>query len=160
MWWYIIRGCAINLYANETRYIFFGRPSFNENSKKLSSQFWARTCYQIYVEQRLFYNHESHCRSLLWKRRLLFKLLPKLTNEHLKLTSYAVMNIRLAVQVLSSSVGNVLNEFGPPETAGTAKLCLMMDSFFDCLNVRNKEEQKLKRKSNIRPYSDPDDERF
>ena len=36
----------------------------------------------------------------------------------------------------------------------------MMDSFFDFLNVRNKEEQKLKRKSNLRPYSDPDDERF
>ena len=31
---------------------------------------------------------------------------------------------------------------------------------FDCLNVRNKEEQKLKRKSNLRPYSDPDDECF
>ena len=36
----------------------------------------------------------------------------------------------------------------------------MMDSFFDFLNVRNKEEQKLKRKSNLRPYSDPDDECF
>ena len=88
------------------------------------------------------------------------KLLPKLTNEHFKLTSYSVMNVRLAVQVLSSSVGNVLKEFGPPETAGTAKFCLMMDSFFDCLNVRIKEEHKLKRKSNLRPYSDPEDERF
>ena len=57
------------------------------------------------------------------------KLLPKLTNEHFKLTSYLVMNVRLAVQVLSSSFGNVLNKFGQPETAGTAKLCLMMDSF-------------------------------
>ena len=88
------------------------------------------------------------------------KLLPKLTNEHFKLTSYSVMNVRLAVQVLSSSVGNLLNEFGQPEAAGTGKFCLMMDSFFDCLNVGNKEEQKPKRKSNLRPYSDPDDERF
>ena len=144
MWWYIIRGCAINLYANETWYIFFGRSSFNENSKKLSSQFWARTCYQIYVEQRLFYNHESHCRSLLWKRRLRFKLLPKLTNEHLKLTWYAVMNIRLAVHVLSSSVGNVLNEFGPPETAGTAKFCLMMDSFLTVWTLGIKKNKSLR----------------
>ena len=38
---------------------------------------------------------------------------------------------------------------------------LFNDGFiFDCLKVRNKEEQKLKRKSNLRPYSDPDDERF
>ena len=70
------------------------------------------------------------------------------------------MNVRLAVQVLSSSVGNVLNEFGPPDAAETAKFCLMMDSFFDGLNVRNNEEQKLKRKSNLRSYSDPDDKRF
>ena len=28
------------------------------------------------------------------------KLLPKLTNEHFKLTSYSVMNVRPAVQVL------------------------------------------------------------
>ena len=88
------------------------------------------------------------------------KLLPKLTNEHFKLTSYSVMNVKLAVQVLSSSVGNLLNEFGPPEAAGIAKFCLMLESFFDCLNVRNKKEQKLKRKSNLRPYSDPDNERF
>ena len=88
------------------------------------------------------------------------KLLPKLTNEHFKLMSFSVKNVRLAVQALSSSVGNVLNEFGPPEAAGTAKFCLMMDCFFDCLNVRNKEEQKLKRKSNLRSYSDPDHECF
>ena len=88
------------------------------------------------------------------------KLLPKLTNEHFKLMSFSVKNVRLAVQALSSSVGNVLNEFGPPEAAGTAKFCLMIDCFFDCLNVRNKEEQKLKRKSNLRSYSDPDHECF
>ena len=88
------------------------------------------------------------------------KLLLKLTNEHFKLTWYSVLNLRLAEQVLSSSTGNALNGFGPPEAAGTAKFCLMMDSFFEYLNVRNKKEQKLKRKSNLRPCSDLDDECF
>ena len=36
----------------------------------------------------------------------------------------------------------------------------MMDSFFECLNVRNKKEQKLKIKSILRPCSDLDDECF
>ena len=54
------------------------------------------------------------------------------------------MNIRLAVQVLSSSVGNVLNEFGPPKIAGTAKLCLMVDSFFDCLMLGIKKNKSLR----------------
>ena len=53
------------------------------------------------------------------------------------------MNVRFAVQVLSSSVGKALNESGSPD-ARKAKFCL--GSFFDCLNARNKEEQKLKRK--------------
>ena len=147
---------SINLYANETRYIYF----FSDVPKKLSCRLWHRTCYQIYVEQRLFYII-NHTADLSYENEDYgLKLLPKLTNEHFKLTSYSVMNVRLAVQVLSSSAGNVLNKFGSPEAAETAKLCLMMDSFFDCLNVRNKGEQKLKTKSNLRPYSDSDDERF
>ena len=56
------------------------------------------------------------------------KYLPQLTNEHLQLTSYSVLNVRLAVQVLSFLVGKVLQEFGPQDAAGTAKLCMLMDS--------------------------------
>ena len=36
----------------------------------------------------------------------------------------------------------------------------MMDSFFDCLNVRNNVQGKLKRKDFCLPYSTPQDERF
>jgi len=35
----------------------------------------------------------------------------------------------LAVQILSSSVAKVLNEYGPPESTETARFYLMMDSF-------------------------------
>ena len=88
------------------------------------------------------------------------KYLPKLTNKHFQLTSYSVLNVRLAVQILSFSVGKVLQEFGPQDAAGTAKLCMLMDSFFDCLNVRNTDEFKTKRKPNLKPYPDPQDEHF
>ena len=88
------------------------------------------------------------------------KYLLQLTNEHFQLTSYSVLNVRLAVQVLSFLVGEVLQEFGPQDAAGTAKLCMLMDSFFDCLNVRNTDEFKTKRKPSLKSYPDAQDERF
>ena len=51
------------------------------------------------------------------------KLVPKITNEHINLTSYSVMNVRLAAQVLSEPVHQALTSYGPPEASGTAKYC-------------------------------------
>ena len=46
------------------------------------------------------------------------------------------MNVSFAVQVLSSTVANVLRNYYGEETHGTAKLCQCMDRFLDCLNVK------------------------
>ena len=70
------------------------------------------------------------------------------------------MNVCLAPQVLSDSVGNVLLSFGSPDSHGTANFCLMMDKFFDCMNVRNASEHLLKAKPFLKPYKSTDDERF
>ena len=48
------------------------------------------------------------------------KLIPKLTLEHVHLTLYSVMNVSFAVQVLSSTVANVLRNYYGEETHGTA----------------------------------------
>ena len=88
------------------------------------------------------------------------KLLPKLTQDHIKLNSYSVMRVNLAAQVLSATVSAVLTTFGSPESSGTAKLCEMVDSFFDCLNVRSTTEHQRKRKPFLAPYTSVDDERF
>ena len=80
------------------------------------------------------------------------KWLPKLRDTHFSLTAYPVMNVKLAVQLLSSSVGNILKEFCPPEASSTAEFCTLMNTFFDCRNIRNKEEYKIKRKPNLKPY--------
>ena len=53
-------------------------------------------------------------------------ILPKISNEHIKLTSYSKMNVRLAAQVLSS-VSKVLLAYSPPEAAETASFCSLMD---------------------------------
>ena len=73
------------------------------------------------------------------------KLLPKLTYDHINVTSFSAMWVNLAAQLLSASVAAVLRSFSPTDTAGTAKLCEMVDSFFDCLNVRSTSEHQRKR---------------
>ena len=88
------------------------------------------------------------------------KLLPKLSHDHTSLTPYSVMNVRLAVQVLSSSVLKVLKRLYPEAMHGTADLCIYMDNFFDCLNVRNQTEGILKRKEFLAPYRSISDPRF
>ena len=88
------------------------------------------------------------------------KWLPKLSDAHFSLTAYSVMNVRFAVQLFSSLVGNIFKEFGPPEAFGTAEFCILMDTFFDCRNVQNNEEYKIKRKPNLKPYSYVKDEGF
>ena len=62
------------------------------------------------------------------------------------------MRVSLAGQVLSETVGNVLNNFGPEEAAGIGKFCLMMDKFFDSLNLKNTKEHITKRKPFLKPY--------
>ena len=89
------------------------------------------------------------------------KLLPKLTYDHINVTSFSAMRVNLAAQVLSASVAAVLRSFRPPpDTAGTAQLCEMVDSFFDCLNVRSTSEHQRKRKPFLAPYTSLNDRRF
>ena len=88
------------------------------------------------------------------------KLMPWLTYDHIKLNSYSTMRVSLAAQILSATVAAVMKSFGPPDATGTAKLCEMMDSYFDCLNVRSTTEHQRKRKPFLAPYRSVDDPRF
>ena len=153
---------AINIYADEERYIYFFADAphlmktvrnclHNSGGPRATRYMWKDGLFILmrHVSSMYYENVEYD-----------LQLFPKLTNDHFCLTSYSVMNVRLAVQILSASVANVLQEYGPPEAAETAKFCRLMDDFFDCLNVRNTTEHKTKIKPNLKPYSDPDDERF
>jgi len=88
------------------------------------------------------------------------QLLPKLSYDHIMLTSYSKMNVKLAAQVLSTTVSKTIKAYGSPESAGTAKFCEMMDTFFDIVNIRNKTEYVTKLKPNLEPISSPDDPRL
>ena len=63
-------------------------------------------------------------------------------------------------QVLSESVANALAFYGDPNTQETEWFVRQFDKFFDCLNVRNLEEHRKRRKPNLKPYTDPEDERL
>ena len=106
----------------------------------------------------LLWSHSSN----LYNENLNYglKLVPKLTYGHISLSPYSVMNVCLVAQVLSDSVGNVLLFFCSPDSHGTANFCLMMDKFFDCMNVRNASEHLLKAKPFLKPYKSTDDERL
>ena len=98
----------------------------------------------------LYHSGSSTCTRYIWKNGLFIlwehigqlfyqdidnglKLLPKLTYDHINLSSYSVTQGNLAAQVLSPSVAAVLQSFGPLEAAATSKFCAMVDSFLHCL---------------------------
>ena len=63
-------------------------------------------------------------------------ILLKLCIEHIKLTPCSIMNVKLAAQVSRFTISKGLLKYGPPEAAGTAKFCSLMDIFFDIMNIR------------------------
>jgi hypothetical protein len=87
--------------------------------------------------------------------------LPKLTVDHIILKSYSKMKVSLAVQVLSNAVAQALQRhYSSGEAGETARLCKMMNDFFDCMNVRSTTEYQKKRYALLAPYRRADDERF
>ncbi|CAB3988334.1 Hypothetical predicted protein [Paramuricea clavata] len=71
-----------------------------------------------------------------------------------------MLKVKLATQVLSTSVAIALEESENDEVLGTAEFCRMINDFFDCTNVRSLTEHEKKRNPLIKPYSSQDDERF
>jgi hypothetical protein len=87
-------------------------------------------------------------------------LVPKLSQQHLQLTPYSKMSVRLAAQVLSETVGKALELVGGEEAKETANFILRVDKFFDCLNVKSISEGCKKLKAFREPYRSGDDFRF
>ena len=66
----------------------------------------------------------------------------------------------MLIQVVSESVSHALLEENSEGFSTTSKFCLMMDHFFDCLNVTNYSECYKKLKPFKMPYRKVDDFRF
>ena len=77
--------------------------------------------------------------------------LPKLTVDHIQLKSFSKMNVSLAVQVMSKTMSLALKQYFAKGADETAKLCEMINEFFDCLNVRSFHEHGRKQ-TGLRMY--------
>ena len=88
------------------------------------------------------------------------KLMNKLKEEHVYLNSYSKMNVRLATQVLSSTVANYFETYTSPVYHGTAKYCEMFDKFFDIFNGKSTLQFKVDNKPFLKPFSDVNDSRI
>ena len=152
---------SINLFAPD-RFIFFfsDAPHLMKTARNnlakskcgnASRLLWNNGCY-------LLWSHITH----IYEEDIEYglKLLPKITGDHVKLTPNSAMRVRLAVQILSTSMAAILKEYGPEEAKGTSDFCQMMDMFFDCMNVRNTVEYRHKQKLFMAPYESTQDHRF
>ena len=70
------------------------------------------------------------------------------------------MNVKLAGRVLSSTVSKTSTSYGLPEAAGNAKFCLLMNSFFDIMNIRNIQSHKFERKPFLDSFTSVNHNRF
>lgn len=152
---------TLNVFAM-SRFIYFFADSphlmktsrnclYNSGSGSCSRYMWNNGNYLLFRHiADLFYSDQDFA----------LHSLPKLTLDHITLTSYSKMKVKLAVQVLSNSVAIALRESGKEEVLGTAMFCKMMNRFFDCTNVRSKTEHSRKRNDFLKPYTSCDDERF
>jgi hypothetical protein len=150
-----------NVYA-PSRFIYFFADSphlmktarnclYNSGSGSCSRYMWNDGKYLLFKHiADLFYSDQEFS----------LHTLPKLTMDHIVLSPYSKMKVKLATQVLSRSVATALEESGDEEVLETAKFCGLMNDFFDCTNVRSLTEHVRKRNPLVKPYSTPDDERF
>ena len=53
-----------------------------------------------------------------------------------------------------------MKEYGSPDAIKTSRFCLMMDTFFDIVNIRNNYEHVHKLKPNLKPFDSPNDSRL
>ena len=88
------------------------------------------------------------------------KVVPRIREEHVNLTSHSKMKVNLAVQTLSETNAKFLKEKFGPEHHGTSKFCEMMNKFFDIMNVKRKDEYIEQRNWNIRQFDSPNDDRL
>ncbi len=153
---------TINLFATSRRFIYFFADSphliktarnclYNSGSGTRSRFMWNNGHYLLF----------RHIADLFYKDQASpLHALPKLTLEHIVLTPYSKMKVKLATQVLSQSVAITLEEADDDDVLGTAEFCRMMNSFFDCTNVRSRTEHIHKKNEFIKPYTSPNDDRF
>ena len=136
--------CTRNPYS-PTRFIYF----ISDVPHLLNT---ARNCFSNSMSHR-----NSHS---LWRGKLIswlhvvdlyrhyctgvYRLCPKLSENHVQLTCYGVMNVRFAAEVLNSTVANAIEDKYGDHVSETVLFIRQMNKYFDVLNVKNLGEAAQK----------------
>lgn len=62
--------------------------------------------------------------------------------------------------MLSTSIAHYFTYFNEEGTDEVQQFVQLFDKFFDCVNVRDDQQWRRKRKPDLKPYRSLDDERF
>eukprot|EP00794_Sanderia_malayensis_P001918 gene1918-2175_t len=151
---------TVNFYAPNRFLLFFAdAPHLLKAARNCLYQSGnGRSCLMLHNGKHVIWQHL--CQIVKDDMGNALKICPKLTKEHIELSSYSIMNVRLAAQALSGTTAIILKEYYGDDTSGTAEFCHRMDRFFDMLNIRSTKEHLLKRKESMKPFVSCDDERF
>ncbi|XP_056007180.1 uncharacterized protein LOC125647649 [Ostrea edulis] len=149
-----------NVFTEEDRYIYFIsdaphlvktiRNNVYRSKTGGSRYLWNNGRFILWSHVMDIYNDDT--RGQLYRT--------KLTHDHVYLTPSSTMSVKLAVQVLSNSVAQVMRAYYGPEVSETARLFSLVNRFFDCLNVRSLRESVFQRKPDVAPYTSQNDPRF
>ena len=117
----------------------FSNSGYHKNTRNL----WKNGKNIIWLHiLRLF---EEHCELSIYSP------CPKISRSHVELTSFSIMKVNLAAQILSSTVANSLEMCYGDTVSETINFIRHMNKFFDCLNVRNLYEGRNSRNENMMP---------
>lgn len=151
-----------NRYASDDRDIYFvsDPPHLLKTARNCFANSFAHTD----IRHLWFHNNISwaHVEKLFEEKccKSEYSLCPKLTRQHISLTSFSKMRVNLAAQVLSATVANALEHCYGTHVVGTVHFIRMMNTWFDLLNVKHLYEAKHKRNDDLKPYTDLNDPRL
>ena len=97
---------TLNVMADEKRYIYFisDAPHLVKTARNCVANSLAGRCTRSVWNNGKYISWNHISKLFLDDLDCGLHLVPKITNEHINLTPFAVMNVRLAAQVLSESV--------------------------------------------------------
>ena len=113
--------CTKNIHTKEMHFIYFfaDAPHLVKTVRNCLYHSGSRSGTR-YMWNNGFFLLWSHIACLYYEDlKSGLKLLNKVISDHINLLSYSVMKVNTAAQVLSETVGNVLNNFSPEEAEGT-----------------------------------------
>ena len=100
----------------------------------------------------------NHVNDFVWKTRHVdYSCYPKLNMNIVYLIPYSVINVRLAAQTLSTTVSKLVSNYG---SADAAKFWLMLNTFFNLMNVSRTTALSCELKTFNAPFPWTDDYEF